>query len=396
MNQRLKKILIISSDKNLREVLNFCFDGWGYEVFLKESMSEDITSIKKMSPDTIIIDVHSANKANLDICRLLKEDFITASIPVIALINKKQLKTQLLNLKQGVDDYLIKPPDPLDLRVRVEMAMRRSQYNFYASPLTGLPSGRTIEEAVKERLKAGEPFSFGYLDIDGFKYFNDVYGYLKGDRAIMQTAYLLYSVMRGNGNKNDFMGHIGGDDFVFITTPDKYRDICKSFVGLFDKVMPFHYNDKDRAQGYIVAKDRTNKIKNIPLMSVSIAVVTHDAVSHFRNIIEVNEKVAEVKRYLKTFGGSKFMEDRRNRKLEPGTQTPEIHKIETPCPSYKPLGHILMEKNMLSPEKLDEALCLHWRRGVMFGEVLQELGYIKKDDLDSAMKEWKEGSLKCQ
>lgn len=396
MLSRIKKILIISSDKNLREVLNFCFDGWGYEVYLKESMSEDITPIKKMAPDTIIVDVHSANKANLDICRLLKEDFITASIPVIALINKKQLKTQLLNLKQGVDDYLIKPPDPLDLRVRVEMAMRRSQYNFYASPLTGLPSGRTIEEAIKERLKAGEPFSFGYLDIDGFKYFNDVYGYLKGDRAIMQTAYLLYSVMQGHGNKQDFMGHIGGDDFVFITTPDKYRDICKSFISLFDKVMPFHYSDKDRMQGYIVAKDRTNKIKNIPLMSVSIAVVTHDPVSHFRNIIEVNEKVAEVKRYLKTFAGSKFMEDRRNRKLGPGVEAPEIHKIETPCASYKPLGHILMEKNMISPEKLDEALCLHWRRGVMFGEVLQELGYVKKDDLDSAMKEWKEGALKCQ
>jgi diguanylate cyclase (GGDEF)-like protein len=396
MTEKIKKILIISSDKNLREVLDFCFDGWGYEVFLKESISEDITSIKRMSPDTIIIDIHSANKANLDICRLLKEDFITASIPVIALINKKQLKTQLLNLKQGVDDYLIKPPDPLDLRVRVEMAMRRSQYNFYASPLTGLPSGRTIEESVKERLKAGEPFSFGYLDIDGFKYFNDVYGYLKGDRAIMQTAYLLYSVMQSHGNKNDFMGHIGGDDFVFITTPDKFKLICKSFIDLFDRIMPFHYSDKDRAQGFIVAKDRTSKIKNIPLMSISIAVVTHDASSQFKNIIEVNEKVAEVKRYLKTFTGSKFMEDRRNRKIDPGTQSPEIFKRDAPCASYKPLGQILMERNMLTPEKLDEALCLHWRRGVMFGEVLEELGYVKKDDLDSAMVQWKAGQAKCQ
>jgi diguanylate cyclase (GGDEF)-like protein len=387
MTTSVKRVFIVSSDKNLREVLNFCFDGWGYEVTLRESMSEGITQIKKISPDTIIIDIHSANKANLDICRLLKEDFITASIPVIALINKRQLKTQLLNLKQGVDDYLIKPPDPLDLRVRVEMAMRRSQYNFYASPLTGLPSGRTIEESLKERIKKGEPFSFGYIDIDSFKYFNDVYGYLKGDRAIMQTAYLLYTVIQRHGNKDDFMGHIGGDDFVFITTPDRYRTICKNFVELFDKVMPFHYSDKDRDAGYIVARDRNKNVKNVPLMSVSIAVVTSDAVSQFRNTIEINEKVAEVKRYLKTFPGSKFMEDRRNRKGDKALLSPEMHKPESPAPSYKPLGHILVEKHLITSEKLDEALCLHWRRGIMFGEILQELGYVKKEDLEKAMKE---------
>ena len=389
MPAKLKKILVISSDKNLREVLDFCFDGWGYEVFVRESMTGDITPIKKLSPDTIVVDIHSADKANLEICRLLKEDFITASIPVIALINKRQLKTQLLNLKQGVDDYLIKPPDPLDLRVRVEMAMRRSQYNFYASPLTGLPSGRTIEESLKERLKKGEPFSFGYIDIDSFKYFNDAYGYLKGDRAIMQTAYILYSAVKRHGNKDDFMGHIGGDDFVFITTPDRYRTICNNFIAIFDRVIPFHYPEKDRLKGYIVARDRTKKIKNIPLMSVSIAVVTHDAVSQFRNIIEVNEKVAEVKRYLKTFPGSKFMEDRRNRKGDAAALSPEIHKKDESEPLYKPLGHILMERRMISSEKLDEALCLHWRRGIMFGEVLEELGYVGKADLEKVTEETK-------
>jgi diguanylate cyclase (GGDEF)-like protein len=396
MASKVKKVLIITNDKNLREVLSFCFDGWGYDVFFKESMDGDITPIKKMSPDIIIIDIHSAGKANLEICRLLKDDFITAPIPVITLINKRQLKTELLNLKQGVDDYLIKPPDPLDLRVRVEMAMRRCQYNFYASPLTGLPSGRTIEENIKDRLKKGEGFSFAYLDIDGFKYFNDVYGYLKGDRAIMQTAYILYTAVKRFGNKDDFMGHIGGDDFVFITTPDRYRAICKNITELFDRIMPFHYQDKDREQGYIVAKDRTNKIKNIPLMSISIAVVTRDAASQFRNTIEINEKVAEVKRYLKTFSGSKFMEDRRNRKPGPGSGKPEIHE-RVPLPaSYKPIGYMLVERRMLSPEKLDEALCLHWRRGIMFGEILQELGYVRKEDLDKTMKECGLGNVICQ
>ncbi|MFA6079106.1 MAG: diguanylate cyclase [Candidatus Omnitrophota bacterium] len=384
---KIKKILIISSDKSLREVLNFCFDGWGYEVYMLDSLVHDITPIKKLSPDVIVVDIHSANKIHLEMCRLFKDDFITAFIPVIALINKRQLRTQLLNLKQGIDDYLIKPPDPLDLRVRVEMAMRRSQYSFYASPLTGLPGSRNIEEVLKDRIKKGENFSFGYLDIDNFKYFNDVYGYLKGDRAIMQSAYILYTVIRNFGNKDDFMGHIGGDDFVFITTPDKFKSICHNFILSFDRIMPFHYNAEDRKNGYITARDRTHKIKNVPLMSISMAVVSRKGSADFKNIIEVNEKVAEVKRFLKTFTGSKFMEDRRNGKsIE--SSTPTVYDRPAAAePSYKPLGQILLEKKIVSPEKLDEALTAHWRRGVLFGEILKELGMIQGDQLEKIIKD---------
>ncbi|MFH0771434.1 MAG: diguanylate cyclase [Candidatus Omnitrophota bacterium] len=389
---RARKILIISSDSNLREVLSFCFDGWGYEVFLHNSPFHDIVPIKKISPDVIVVDVHSANKAHLEICRLLKEDFVTAFIPVITLINKRQLRMQLLNLKQGVDDYLIKPPDPLDLRVRVEMAARRSQYSFYASPLTGLPGGRIIEEVLKERIKKETPFSFGYVDIDSFKCFNDVYGYLKGDRAIMQTAYMLYTTIKKFGNAEDFIGHIGGDDFMFLTSLDKYREICHNFILTFDKIIPFHYSQEDRKHGFILARDRTHKMKKISLMSVSMAVINKDNASDLSNIVGINERIAEIKQYLKSISGSKFMEDRRNCKTGEFLG-PQIYKASLPAgqagdmpPScYKPLGQIFLEKNVISIEQLDEALNLHWRRGVVFGEILKELGFIKEEDLSEAL-----------
>lgn len=137
--EKIKKVLIISSDKNLRDVLSFCFDGWGYEVFLQERSVHDINLIKRISPDVIVVDVQTEHKSQLEICRMLKDDFITAFIPIITIINKRQLRQQLLDIRQGVDDYLIKPPDPLDLRIRIEMAIKRSKYSFYASPLTGLP-----------------------------------------------------------------------------------------------------------------------------------------------------------------------------------------------------------------------------------------------------------------
>jgi len=383
--ENIKRIMIISSDKNLREVLHFCFDGWGYEVFLQESFVRDVALIKKVSPHVIIVDVHSASKTHLEICRLLKDDFLTAFIPVITLINKRQLRAQLLSLKQGVDDYLIKPPDPLDLRIRIEMAIRRSQYSYYATPLTGLPGGRIIEEVLGERLKKEAQFSFGYADIDNFKCFNDAYGYLKGDRIIMQTAYMLYTTIKRFGNSDDFIGHIGGDDFVFLTTPDKYKDICQHFVAAFDRVAPFHYPEEDRHKGYIIAKDRSHKIKQVPFMSVSVAVVNRRSPLEFKNIIEINERIAEIKRYLKGLEGSKFMADRRSSESREHHAPHTYKKYVCAGNPYKPLGQILLEKNIVTHEQLDEALKIHWKRGILLGEILKEMGFVKEGDLEQAL-----------
>ncbi len=382
----MKKILIISSDIKLKEVLKFCFEGWGYEVFLEDGGFKDLTPIKRISPDVVVADVHSASKDRLHICRALKDDFITAFIPVVALIDKRQLRDQLLEIKQGVDDYLIKPPDPLDLRVRIEMAIKRSQYSFYSNPLTGLPSGRIIEETLKGKIDNAENFAFCYIDIDNFKYFNDVYGYLKGDRVIMQTAYMLYTVIKEFGNKGDFIGHIGGDDFIFITSVDKYRAVSGKFISLFDRLIPFHYSDTDRINGYITARDRMRKIKHVPLMSVSLALIIKDGLSEIKNAIEINEKVFEIKRYLKTVAGSKFMSDRRNRK-EPLSGPVTNSKDSDSRDSSKPLGQILLDKGELSQEQLDEGLSIHWKRGVALGEVLRELGFITEDNLRRALED---------
>lgn len=385
----MKKILIISSDKKIKEVLRFCFDGWGYEVYLEDAGIKDIAPIKRISPDVVVADVHSANKAQLEICRLLKNDFITAFIPIVALINKRQLRDQLLEIKQGIDDYLIKPPDPLDLRVRIEMAMKRSQYSFYSSPLTGLPGGRIIEEVLKDKIAKEMTFSFGYIDIDNFKYFNDVYGYIKGDRVLMQTAYMLYTTVKEHGCKDDFIGHIGGDDFVFITSIDKSREISENFIRLFDKLMPFHYSNEDRRNGFVVARDRTHEIKNTPLMSASVALVTIDGLANIKNVIELNERVAEIKRYLKEIPGSKFMTDRRNRKERSQGPNLQAQNYKARGSSYKPLGQILVESGKLSAKQLDEGLVIHWKRGIILGEALKELGFITEETLEAVLKDKK-------
>ncbi len=383
-----KKVLILTSDGNLRDVLNFCLDGWGYEIFHEDfpilDIPSDISFIKRIAPDVIVLDVHSASKAQLAICHLLKKDFTTAFIPIITLINKRHLREQLLNIKEGVDDYLIKPPDPLDLHVRIEMAFRRSQFSFNANSLTGLPGGRTLEEVLKERVEKKVSFSFAYVDIDNFKYYNDVYGYHKGDCVIIQCAHLLYNTIRAIGNDKDIICHIGGDDFAFITTHSKYKDICHSFISAFEKIVPFHYIPEDRSQRFIMARDRTHQIKKIPLMSVSIAVVNKYSNDGIHNNIQLNERVTEIKKYLKAIAGSKFMVDRRDNKS--AVQNPQLYDSkEKGIDSYIPLGQILLEKKVVLPEQLDEALKLHWKRGSFLGEILMGLGFLNKQQLNEAL-----------
>lgn len=383
--EKIKKILIISSDKNLRDILSFCFDGWGYEVFIKDSQIFDMDFVKKVSADVIVVDVQAARRPQLEICRLLKGDLMTAFIPIITIVNKRQLRQQLLDIRQGVDDYLIKPPDPLDLRIRIEMAIKRAQYSFYANSLTCLPGGRIIETVLKEKLKAETSFSFGYADIDNFKYFNDVYGYIKGDRIIMQTAYILYNTVRNFGNSDDFIGHIGGDDFVFITSCDKHMKVCQNFIEMFDRVIPFHYTKEDRQRKFIIARDRTHKMSKIPIASLSLAVVNNTGPMTFKNIVEINDRVAEIKRYLKSTPESKFMVDRRNRKPDSPSGPQIAGKTERGLSSYRPLGQILVENNVINPEQLDEALQINWRRGVVLGETLKQLGFLKDEELAEAL-----------
>lgn len=382
---KVKRILIISSEKTLRDVLNFCFDGWGYEVFLEEFPVADVAAVKRISPDVIVVDVQTARKSQLHICQMLKDDFLTAYIPIITIINKRQLRQQLLEIRQGVDDYCIKPPDPLDLRIRIEMALKRAQYSYHTNTLTGLPGARILEDLVKEKISSAKPFSFCYVDIDNFKAFNDAYGYHKGDQAIMQTAYILYRSVKQAGNQDDFIGHIGGDDFVFITTPDKYKPVCESFILMFDALMPFHYPDEDRLHGYIIAKDRTRKLKKLPLMSLSIAVVNRTDTKTLHNTVEISDRVAEIKGYLKAQPNSKFMADRRN------GYVPEDDKLiyentRRPSRSYQPLGQIFVARRLISSDQLDEALRIHWKRGLALGAVLKELGLVNDQQVADALR----------
>lgn len=388
--KKVHKVLIITDDSELKKTLEFCLDGWGYEVFFDSSPAPNLSRAVNISPDVIVVDAKSATDDSLGICDVLKRDYATSRVPLITIISKRHLRHKLLNLNRGVDDYLINPPDPLELRIRIEMAIRRSQHSFYANPLTGLPGGMVIEDTLKERLEGKEPFVAGQVDIDNFKSFNDKYGYLQGDRVIMQTAYMLNMAIKKWGNKDDFIGHIGGDDFVIVTSPEKYNELCRNFICMFDTIIPFHYSLEDRKRGYIVAKDRANKTRKISMMSVTIALVMKNSTEEINNIIQLNERTAEVKEYLKKIPGSKYMADRRVQKKNDYLQVQVFKNDETIKKRYSPLGQILLAEDVITPEQLDKALKMQWKRGELLGQVLKDLEYVSDEKLSEALKKQEE------
>jgi GGDEF domain-containing protein/CHASE3 domain sensor protein len=179
-----------------------------------------------------------------------------------------------------------------------------------ASPLTRLPGGIAIENVLKKRIESKHPVAFCVVDLDNFKAFNDRYGYAHGSEVIKETAKIIEASVKAKGTPDDFIGHVGGDDFVFITTPDLMRDVSNEIITLFDRRIPDFYSAEDREKGYIAGKTRQGVDMKFPIMTISIAIVTNDRRT-YNDPLEVSEVAAELKDYAKTIPKSIFVIDKR-------------------------------------------------------------------------------------
>lgn len=386
--QQKRKVLLAEHVIEIRDILLYLLKAWDYEVVSTGDGSQVLEIVRTEQPDIIIIDSRLPVIDGLKVSRLLKEDFLTAHIPIIILIDKKQIRKKMLEIEQGVDDYLTNPPDPIDLEIRMEMALRRTAHQLYANALTRLPGNRQIEKIIRSKLEESMFFSVAYYDIDNFKSFNDKYGYMKGDAVIRHTAYIISTTVKKYGNKDDFVGHIGGDDFVVVTTPERDRLIASESMLNFNRSMPFHYTKEDRARSYIVVKDRRGNISNVPLMTISIAIANNKDVP-IKNIVELMEIVTEIKRHLKTMPGSNFLINRRRAEKPTSNcviekETRIAHKKEEKL-KYKVLGQILLESKIITPEQLEKALNKHWSTGQKIGQTLIDLGLASPGDIVKAL-----------
>jgi GGDEF domain-containing protein/CHASE3 domain sensor protein len=178
--------------------------------------------------------------------------------------------------------------------------------NLDASPLTGLPGNLAIENEIEKRLKEKKMFSLCHVDLDNFKPFADKYGYAWGSEVIKEVARILTDELKIPENGDDFIGHIGGDDFVIITEPRRAETFCSLLINEFDRHIVKYYSEKDRQKGFIIGKDRQGVQQTFPLITMTIAMVTDDGTT-FKNPLDMSQKAAELKEYAKTLPGSNYV-----------------------------------------------------------------------------------------
>lgn len=224
-------------------------------------------------PDLLVVDAHLPDLPGSDLIRLIKGENVYRQLPVVlCLDNEAYIETQDLSTLE-IDDFLIKPLSPSMTRGRLLLAYHRATRELDASPLTKLPGNTSIIHKIQDLIDRREDFALAYIDLDHFKSFNDKYGFSRGDEVLLMTARVIVNTIRGFMGANTFVGHVGGDDFVFIVPPDKAESACQQVIDNFDSIVPNFYDQEDRVRGAIHSLDRLGQEQVFPLMAISIAVV---------------------------------------------------------------------------------------------------------------------------
>jgi len=260
-------------------------------------------------PRLVVFDGRTDLDACSALCTRMKRDSYTGIVPALFVCAKAE-RAVAIAFDAGADEVLTERNSPEECRVRMDVLLRRSDRDVYVHPSTRLPGTIDIEAEITHRLHQDTPFAVCYADLDHFKEFNDRYSYYDGDRVIRILAKILHDVVKGMCGEAGFVGHIGGDDFIFIIPALIVNETCGEIVSIFDALVPYQYSEQDRRAGYFFGKDRRGQLHRVPLMTVSIGVVSNER-RQFANAAQVSELATEMKSYAKTLTGSVYTIDRR-------------------------------------------------------------------------------------
>jgi PleD family two-component response regulator len=312
-------ILVIEDEVHLREVLRFQLEAAGFEVRLAADGIEGIEAAHASPPELVLLDIMMPGLDGYEVARRLRESFTTRHVPIIMLTAKGEIDDKVAGLEGGANDYVTKPWEQKELIVRVRNVLEWSRQQRSASPLTGLPGNLTIYDEIQRRLERPEPFALLQIDIDYFKAFNDFYGYARGDVAIQRLAQIVVDASARNGGHDNFVGHIGGDDFVIVTGTGTAEPLAEAIITGFDAALPSLYDEPERRQGYVEVRNRRHVLERFPLMSVTIALVSTDRmpISHLAQLIDVAQ---ELKAHGKGIPGSVLVNERRQTRSGDGDQ----------------------------------------------------------------------------
>lgn len=272
---------------------------------------EDVESIiLRGHPCLLFVDADRSGERGLELVRRLKLDTFTAIIPATVLAGKHDPVQIESWFAAGADEIITGIFPPSEQRARLDAMLVRTQRDVSVHPSTRMPGTPEIDREIRRRLESGLEFAVCYADLDHFKEYNDRYSYYDGDRVIYILSRILHDVVKGLLGAKGFVGHIGGDDFIFIIPASDISLVCTEVLTVFDTLVPYQYNEQDRRAGYFFGKDRRGQLHRVPLMTLSVGIVTNRHRT-FAHPAEVSELATEMKSYAKTLPGSVYVVDRR-------------------------------------------------------------------------------------
>ncbi|MFR3920059.1 MAG: diguanylate cyclase domain-containing protein [Clostridia bacterium] len=305
----MREIYIIDDEKELKCELQKRFARDKMFKFKRGNML-DLDSALKDIPALIIINEDGIQEDVVELCRKIRDNDDNAITPIIV-ISSNQEKEHKWEILKATASYVIKTPIDIEMMYYTIVNIIELLYiNRKVSPLTSLPGNVQIQAEMKKRLAKKEYFVMLYIDLDNFKAYNDVYGFSAGDEMIKFTARTIVNNVHKNEEDNNFVGHIGGDDFIAIVEDRNYEEICQGIVAEFDKGVSKYFNKEDIEKGYLEVPNRKGIIEEFPITSISIGAVEVD-VGRFNNTLEIGEVGAQVKHLSKTIQGSTYVINRR-------------------------------------------------------------------------------------
>jgi diguanylate cyclase (GGDEF)-like protein len=287
------RLLIVEDDLDISNMLQIYFSGQGFEVDLAPRGSVALEKTRQYLPHLIVLDIMLPDIDGFDVCRILRTNTRTSHVPIIFLTQKDERSDKLAGLELGADDYITKPFDIEELKLRVQRAIARAEQQSLTDPRSGLPAGRLIEEQLR-RIIRQEDWALMDIRINNFEAFNEVYGFVAGDDVIRFNAMLINEVLDELGTPNDFVGHPGGSNFIIITRNTSAKQIRDRLKSRFAEEVLSHYNFLDREHGYIMTT-HGGRTEETNLMTLAIGIISPSD-HQFTDIREITELAADARR----------------------------------------------------------------------------------------------------
>lgn len=284
------RILVVEDDFDISNMLKIYFSGQGYEVQVAPRGGEALALTRKQLPQLIVLDIMLPDMNGYDVCRDLRSTTRTSHIPIIFLTQKDERSDKIAGLELGADDYITKPFDIEELKLRVKNQIERSERDNTTDPNSGLPSSLLIEDKLRDLMRDNRTWSYLDLRVTHYEAFKDVYGFVAGNEVLRFMALLIGEVLDALGTPDDFVGHAGGDNFVIISYSARAEALAERLAARFAEDIQQHYSFIDRERGFMMKEN-----EKVPLMTLAVGIVSN-ASRKFADIREITELAAESRR----------------------------------------------------------------------------------------------------